>query len=244
MLSVSLSYLGLALMTGHATWRGAVNRNQSPGREEGWFFGGGFLLALAAAIIRARQATLSAAGDLSGESLALVMLETPYGLMLAVHMALLFTTGMGYLQLRIETGTGQRPLLLIPAAATVATQGMLGHVSAAFAIHALAVVAWLGALLALTACMQSVQPRRFALLAAGSVALFVTTGALIARDHMGGWPIFDNPYGLILLVKVLLVAGSLAIATNVRSRFAVFTALMLAILALLATAALSRIPPR
>ncbi len=103
----------------------------------------------------------------------------------------------------------------------------------AHALHALTAGLWLGPLpwLAMLLARASspagadarpyavLAVRRFSGLALGAVVVIAASGAVNAAVHVGGAPgLLGTPYGHVLLVKLALLAGILAVATVNRRR--------------------------
>jgi copper transport protein len=92
-------------------------------------------------------------------------------------------------------------------------------------VHLLAVGAWVGGLVWLLAGLGSrqrpdkVQVVGFSRLAAPVLAVVVLTGLARAVDLSGGWRgLLDSSYGRLLDLKVLLVAGLVALGALNRYR--------------------------
>ncbi|MCS0635134.1 copper resistance protein CopC [Streptomyces sp. LP05-1] len=86
-------------------------------------------------------------------------------------------------------------------------------------LHLLAMAGWLGGLVALLVTLHrepSIEPaavRRFSRLAFGSVAVLVATGIYQSWRQVGTWSaLTGTSYGQVLLVKIALVVGLVALA--------------------------------
>jgi putative copper resistance protein D len=149
------------------------------------------------------------------------------------------------LSLRRRGGDGRSGLLAL-AALQLASLGLVGHPAmgegitgfyqkANQAVHLLAGGAWLGALPCLLLLLVearkggawrdlAVALRRFSGFGATAVTLLLLSGAFNVWVRTGGRPGFlDTPYGAILLIKLVLVAGMIALA--LLNRFVLMPAL-------------------
>jgi copper transport protein len=156
-------------------------------------------------------------------------LATPFGAAMAWRLALYGVLGM--LAWRLPKILGELAGWLVPAgvvgiAVTIAASG---HAAAAGpidlgidALHALTAGLWVGGLAALVALGRSVEPRalhRFSTLAMASVLTLIATGTLNSlRELDDVEQLWQTRYGLTLLVKLTLVAGTLAAAAASRHR--------------------------
>jgi copper transport protein len=90
------------------------------------------------------------------------------------------------------------------------------------ALHALTAGLWVGGLIALVVVGRAVQPRalhKFSTLAMASVLTLITTGTLNALQHLNSiGQLLLTDYGLTLMLKLMLVAGTLAAAAVSRRR--------------------------
>lgn len=122
-----------------------------------------------------------------------------------------------------------RPLALVGAAIALASFALSGHVVTAgpkwltipaLLAHVAAVAFWAGSLLPLRAAIRADAAasvpivRRFSHIALAAVGLLVVAGTLIAVLQVASFAaLFTTIYGLLLLAKLVLVAGLLAMAT-------------------------------
>lgn len=94
----------------------------------------------------------------------------------------------------------------------------------AVALHMLGAVLWLGTLLPLAVSLragETVPLRRFSAAAPFIVALLLASGTALAVVQTGRpGALFTTAYGRVLLVKLTLVGGMLALAALNRGRFA------------------------
>jgi copper transport protein len=192
-----------------------------------------------------------------------VTLATPFGAAMMWRLALYGVLGL--LAWRLSGITTGLATWLVPAAvaSTAVTIAASGHGGPSdplslgvHALHALAAGLWVGGLVVLIALRRSVEPRtlhRFSTLAIASVLTLVVTGILNSMRHLTGLEQLLSDYGLTLVLKLLLVVGTLAAAAVSRWRLrqkripvgsvrveVAFTVAVFAITALLSTTA----PPR
>ncbi|OWJ77808.1 copper resistance CopC/CopD family protein [Haematobacter missouriensis] len=126
----------------------------------------------------------------------------------------------------------ERASALLALGLTMAAAAVTGHAATAppqllmrpmVALHVLGAVLWLGALLPLAASLRAGETaplRRFSAAAPVVVALLVASGAALATVQLGhAEALFTTPYGKVLLVKLMLVLGMLALAALNRFRF-------------------------
>jgi copper transport protein len=156
-------------------------------------------------------------------------LGTPFGSASAWRLALYGILGVLAWRLpRILTGPAS---WLVPAgvAATAVTIAAAGHGAASGpiglgidALHALTAGLWVGGLIALAALGRSVEPRalqQFSTLAMASVLILIGTGTLNSLRHLTAVEeLWQTRYGLTLVIKLILVAATLAAAAVSRLR--------------------------
>jgi copper transport protein len=187
-------------------------------------------------------------------------LATPFGTAMLCRLALYGVLGL--LTWRLSSITTGLASWLVPAglASTAVTIAAAGHGGTTgplglgvHALHALAAGLWVGGLVVLVALRRSVEPRslhRFSTLAMASVLILIVTGILNSLRHLTGLEQLLSDYGLALVLKILLVAGTLTAAAVSRWRLrqkriplwsvrveAAMTVAVLAITALLSTTA-------
>ena len=117
------------------------------------------------------------------------------------------------------TGLAIAPLAGHSAAAEPAWPALAAHAS-----HLLAAGAWWGALPALAAFVRMAPAdaaasalARFSGLALACMIAIAAAGAVLAVVHVGRWPaLLGTRYGQLLALKLLLLAGVLALAARVR----------------------------
>jgi putative copper export protein len=132
---------------------------------------------------------------------------------------------LGMLVWRLPKILGELAGCLVPAgvvgiATTIAASGHAGASGpidlGIDALHALTAGLWVGGLAALVALGQSVEPRalhKFSTLAMASVLTRIVTGTLNSlRELDAVEQLWQTSYGLTLLIKLTLVAGTLAAA--------------------------------
>ena len=187
-------------------------------------------------------------------------LATPFGTAMMWRLALYGVLGLLAWRLsRITTGLASW-LVPVGVASTAVTIAAAGHGGSTgplglgvHALHALAAGLWVGGLVVLVALRRSVEPRalhRFSTLAMASVLTLIITGILNSLRHLTGPEQLLSDYGLTLVLKILLVAGTLTAAVVSRWRLrqkriplgsvrveAALTVAVLAVTALLSTTA-------
>ena len=189
-------------------------------------------------------------------------LSTPFGAAMMWRLGLYAVLGVLAWRLpRIVT----RPYnWLVPAGvfATALTIAAAGHAAASGpfdllvdALHALTAGLWVGGLVALVALGRSVEPRalhRFSTLAMASVLTLVVTGTMNSLRHLTAVEqLWSTRYGLTLVIKLSLVAGTIAAAAVSRWRLrqnhvplrSVRLEATLTVAVLIVTALLSMTPP-
>jgi copper transport protein len=149
-------------------------------------------------------------------------LATPFGTAMLCRLALYGVLGLLAWRLsRISTGLASWlvPLGVASTAVTIAAAGHGGSSDplglGVHALHALAAGLWVGGLVVLVALRRSVEPRalhRFSTLAMASVLTLILTGILNSMRQLTGLEQLLSDYGLTLVLKILLVAGSLTAA--------------------------------
>lgn len=171
------------------------------------------------------------------ETASRVLGESRFGAVWLAREALLLSACL-LLAIR-RPGIGPR-LALVAAGAALAITPLSGHSAAvepagpllvAHAAHLLAAGAWWGALPALAALLAgralgAVEPRpalgafvRFSALALPLMAAIVLSGTLLAVTHVERWPaLLATRYGVLLLVKIGLLALVLSMASRLRWR--------------------------
>ena len=190
---------------------------------------GGAIAAVAALLVQgpyAAGASMSRAFDMR---LLQETLSTPFGTAMLWRLGLYGV--LGVLVWRLPKILTELGTWLVPAAvvATAATIAAAGHAAASGpidllvdALHALTAAFWVGGLAALAALGRSVEPRvlhRFSTLAMASVLTLVVTGTLNSLRHLTAVEqLWLTRYGLTLLIKLSLVAGTLAVAAVSRRR--------------------------
>jgi putative copper export protein len=166
------------------------------------------------------------------DALPVVALHTRFGNMLLVRWGLLF--GATLMGLRATRSPNRRIEAAIGAALTGAAlglQGFIGHAGAtpgptgdslvlSEALHVLAAGLWLGALLPLLLCLQTLSPtgatavcERFSPIGLACVLILAGTGFAQGLELIGGMAgLFGTPYGHIALLKIALFLLALVLA--------------------------------
>ena len=172
---------------------------------------------------------LSAAVDPA--ALTSVIHNTGFGTLWTVRLALnALIVLIAVAQLFFAKGRQQGLLLPLLTAALLASLAGTGHTqtaehigryvhTASDAAHLLAAGAWLGGLLALAFTLKQTSTdaeavlRRFSGMGYAAVAVLVGTGLVNSWFLVGSiYALFTTPYGQLLLVKLLFVAGMLGFA--------------------------------
>jgi copper transport protein len=190
---------------------------------------GGAAAAVAAILVQGPYTAGSPMTRLLSARLIQETLATPFGIAMMVRLALY----AGLLVLvwrlpRILTGYAEWlvPAGVVGIAITIAAAGH-GAASGPLelgvdALHALTAGLWVGGLLALVVVGRTVQPRalqKFSTLAMVSVLTLITTGTLNALQHLSSiGQLLLTDYGLTLMLKLTLVAGTLVAAAVSRRR--------------------------
>lgn len=175
--------------------------------------------------------TLSAAAD--WESLRSVVRDTAFGHAWLVRLALVSLT-VGLTWLHRNSPNRGRGLLAMLAAALLASLAGVGHTQqsegmysvihvGADALHLLAAGAWIGGLLALARVLAASHEDVGQVLMRFSGMGYVAVAMLLASGLVNGWylvgslaALMGTSYGQLLLVKLCLFAGMLALALTNR----------------------------
>jgi copper transport protein len=235
--------------------------------------GAGSLAALLAIGIQGGLLLGAPLGDLAAAATWRLGLRSGFGTTAAVAIAGLALVAAG---LRADRPQVVRPLACLGAAAALASFALSGHVVTAgprwltvpvLLAHTTAAAFWVGALLPLHRALRHLGEeaapilQRFSGIAIGAVAVLVAAGLVLAVLQVGSiGGLVGTTYGLILLAKLALVAGLVALAainklrltpalargkpgaaTALRRTIAAEIGLALAII--VATAALGTTPP-
>ena len=189
-------------------------------------------------------------------------LSTPFGAAMMWRLGLYAV--LGVLAWRLPRIVTRPYSWLVPAGvfATALTIGAAGHAATSGpfdllvdALHALTAGLWVGGLVALVALGRSVEPRalhRFSTLAMASVLTLVVTGTMNSLRHLTAVEqLWSTRYGLTLVIKLSLVAGTIAAAAVSRWRLrqnhvplrSVRLEATLTVAVLIVTALLSMTPP-
>jgi copper transport protein len=192
-------------------------------------------------------------------------LATPFGTAMIWRLGLYGVVGV--LAWRLPRIPNQLDSWLVPAgiASVAATIAAAGHAAASGpldlavdALHALAAGLWVGGLVVIVALGRSIDPRalhKFSTLALASVLTVIATGTINALRHLNAVEqLWQTQYGVNLLVKLTLVAGTLAAAAVSRHRLQqnrvplrsvrLEVVLTVAILAVTALLSMTAPPPR
>jgi len=154
---------------------------------------------------------------------------TPFGQALIWRLALY--AAVGALVWQLPRAVGELGSWLVPAglAGIAVTIAAAGHGAASGllalgvdAVHALTAALWIGGLIALVALGRAAEPsalHRFSRLAMISVLTLIVTGTLNSLRHMETIEqLWRTRYGLTLMIKLTLVAITIAVAAVSRRR--------------------------
>jgi copper transport protein len=190
-------------------------------------------------------------------------LATPFGTAMVWRLALYGVLAL--LAWRLPRILSELGSWLVPAgvAGIAVTIAAAGHAAASGlvdlavdALHALTAGLWVGGLFVLVALGRSAEPRalhKFSTLAMASVLTLIVTGTLNSLRELDA-VVWQTRYGLTLLVKLTMVAGTLAAAAVSRRRLQqhqgplrsvrVEAALTVAVLAITALLTMTAPPPQ
>jgi copper transport protein len=226
-------YLAFALFVGVAAFvlLCAPSRSNDPTLQllaRGGLLGGA-IAAIAAILVQGPYAAGASMSRVFDMRLLQVTLSTQFGTAMIWRLGLYGV--LGVLVWRLPRMLTELSTWLVPAAvvASAATIAAAGHAAASGpidllvdALHALTAAFWVGGLVALAALGRSVEPRvlhRFSTLAMVSVLTIVVTGTLNSLRHLTAVEeLWLTRYGLTLVIKLSLVAITLAVAAVSRWR--------------------------
>ena len=226
---------------------------------------GGAVAAVAAVLVQGPYTAGVSMSRVLDTRLLQQTLATPFGAAMVWRLALYGVLGL--LAWRLPKILGEFAGWLVPAGVVgiAVTIAAAGHAAASGpidlgidALHALTAGLWVGGLAALVALGRSIEPRalhRFSTLAMASVLTLILTGTLNSLRHLSAVEqLWQTRYGLTLLVKLTLVAGTLAAAAVSRRRLQqhqvplrsvrLEAALTVAVLAVTALLSMTAPPPR
>jgi copper transport protein len=190
---------------------------------------GGAVTAVAALLVQGPYTAGVSVSQMLDTRLLPQTLDTPFGTAMMWRLGLYVAIGVLVWRLpRILTPLGG---WLLPAgvAGIAVTIAAAGHAGASGliglgvdALHALTAGLWVGGLVALVVLGRSVEPRvlhQFSTLAIASVLTLIVTGTLNSLLHLDAIEeLWRTRYGLTLLIKLTLVAGTLGAAAVSRRR--------------------------
>jgi putative copper resistance protein D len=207
-------------------------------RVAGWCLALALVSGLAwLAVESARMSGLPLARALNRETLGTVLAQTLFGRVWVIRSVLAAALAATLLLSRRRAALDTTSALL--AAGLLASLAWAGHAAAergadrlvhlsADATHLLAAGAWLGALLPLAHVLAHSPAlelaeravRRFSVMGIACVSALVITGTASAWYTVGSVPaLFGTSYGLLLLAKLALFAGMIALAAANRLRW-------------------------
>jgi copper transport protein len=226
-------YLGFALFAGVAGFvllcAPNTSKNATLQRVARGGLLGGAAAAVAAVLVQGPYTAGVSMSRVFGTHLVQQTLATPFGIAMTGRLVLYgVLVGFAWRLPRILSPVGS---WLVPAgvAGLAATIAAAGHGAASGvldlvidALHALAAGLWIGGLAALVGLGRSVEPRalhKFSTLAMASVLTLIVTGILNSLRQLDSVEqLWQTRYGLTLLIKLALVAGTLAAAAVSRRR--------------------------
>jgi copper transport protein len=190
---------------------------------------GGAAAAFAAILVQGPYTAGVSMSRVLDTSLLQQSLATPFGTAMVWRLALYGVLAL--LAWRLPRILSELASWLVPAAVVgiAVTIAAAGHAAASGpldlavdALHAVTAGLWVGGLFALVALGRSVEPRalhKFSTLAMASVLALIATGTLNSlRGLEAVEQLWQTHYGLTLLVKLTVVAGTLAAAAVSRRR--------------------------
>jgi copper transport protein len=190
---------------------------------------GGAIAAVAAILLQGPYSTGVSMSRVLDMRLIQETLATSFGTTMMLRLALYGVLGAlvwRLPRLLTELGTWLVPAGVVAIAATIAAAGHVAG-SGLFdlfvdGLHALTAGLWVGGLIALVVVGRSVEPRtlhRFSTLAMASVLALLASGTLNSLRHLTTVEqLWETRYGLILVIKLGLVAAALAAAAVSRWR--------------------------
>ena len=226
---------------------------------------GGAIAAVAAVLVQGPYTAGAPMSRVSDTRLLQQTLATPFGIAMTCRLVLYgVLIGLAWRLSRILSPVDS---WLVPAgvAGLAATIAAAGHAAASGvldlgidALHALAAGLWIGGLAALVGLGRSVEPRalhKFSTLAMASVLTLIVTGVLNSlRELDSVQQLWQTRYGITLLIKLALIAGTLAAAAISRRRLRqngvpirsvrVEAALLVAVLSVTALLSMTAPPPK
>lgn len=191
---------------------------------------GGLLATLAGLLVQGPYTTLEPMSRMLEPDLWRETIATPFGAVMIIRLSLYATIAPMCWSLTDVTDRLGQWMLSAALVGTALTMAAAGHGNATgsvvdlaeVALHALAAGVWVGGLVVLVALGRSLERAevgRFATLALASVLALVVTGVLNSlRELSSPWQLVDTRYGLLLAVKLALVAATLAAAVVSRRR--------------------------
>jgi copper transport protein len=190
---------------------------------------GGMAATVAALVVQGPYTAGVSMSRLADPGLLRETITTSFGQALIWRLALY--TVVGLFVWRLPRAVGGLGSWLVPAglAGIAATFAVAGHGAASGllslgvdSVHALTAALWIGGLMGLVALGRTVEPyalRRFSTLAMISVITLIVTGTVNALLHLEAVEqLWQTRYGLTLMIKLTLVAITVAVAAASRRR--------------------------
>jgi copper transport protein len=226
-------YLGFALVAGVTAFVLFCSPDSSKNKTLQLLVRGGLLLGASTAV----AAILVQGPYTAGVSMSRVLdigliqqtLGTPFSTAMMWRLGLYCVLVL--LAWRLPRILSQLASWLLPAClvGTAVTLAAAGHAAAygllellVDTVHALTAGIWVGGLVAIAALGRAVEPRglhKFSTVAMASVLTLIATGTLNALRHLSAVDqLWQTRYGFTLLIKLALVAGTIAVASVSRRR--------------------------
>jgi copper transport protein len=232
----ALSYASLAVLIGGGVFlatlwpAGASTRRVKVALLAAWI--AGIVAALAGIALQGAYGSSGGFGDAFRPHVWRSVLDTRFGRAWLARAVILAASVSLWRVLPRRALRASRVIAAVAAVALAATVAWGGHASVgtwvaagsiAAAVHVLAMSVWLGGLLFLLlawfdhAVDRRTIARRFSAIALGSVAVLVASGVVQAWRELPSLSSFtDTTYGRLLLTKLFIVAGILAVASMSR----------------------------
>jgi copper transport protein len=226
-------YLAFALVAGVTTFVLFCSPDSSKNRTLQLLVRGGLLLGASMAIAAILVQGPYTAGVSMSRALDIGLIQqtlgTPFSAAMTWRLGLYCVVAV--LVWRLPRILSELAIWLLPAclAGTALTIAAAGHAAAygvlgllVDTVHALTAGIWVGGLVAIAALGRAVEPRglhKFSTVAMASVLTLIATGTLNALRHLSAVDqLWQTRYGFTLLIKLALVAGTIAVAAVSRRR--------------------------
>jgi copper transport protein len=226
-------YLGFALVAGVTAFVLFCSPDSSKNKALQLLVRGGLLLgasmAVAAILVQGPYTAGVSMSRAPDPGLIQQTLGTPFGTAMIWRLGLYCV--LAVLAWRLPRILTELAIWLLPAClvGTAVTLAAAGHAAAygplellVDTVHALTAGIWVGGLVAIAVLGRAVEPRglhKFSTVAMASVLTLIATGTLNALRHLSALDqLWQTQYGFTLLIKLALVAGTIAVASVSRRR--------------------------